>query len=146
MKNIISGNLQKKQNKCGGNTQYLRHSGSLEKYYEPANSYFRKQNFCHSEDFEKLQNLCHSEGLEKCYEFMNSYFSCYSKSVNADKKPIEMDRFRISGTRIKRISASPYILCSCLSGMTQLSRSFLSRMTEKTVINLFAYLPINLSQ
>jgi len=76
------------------------------------------QEFCLSEDFEMLQYLRHSESLEKCYEFTNSYFSCYSESVNADGKPIEMDSFRISGTRIKRISASPYILCSCLSGMT----------------------------
>jgi len=68
---------------------------------------------------ELTKNFCHSESLEKYYEFTNSYFSCYSESVNADGKPIEMDRFRISGARIKRISASPYILCSCLSGMTK---------------------------
>jgi len=38
--NKIKGDIL--QNSC--------HSGSLEKYYEPANSYSRKQNFCHSED------------------------------------------------------------------------------------------------
>jgi len=98
--------------------QYLRHSESLEKYYEPANSYFRMQNFCNPEYYEIFQYLRHSESLEKCYEFTNSYFSCYSESINANENPIKLDRFRISGTRIKRISASPYILCSCLSGMT----------------------------
>jgi len=94
------------------------HSGSLEKYYEPANSYSRKQNFCHSEYCEMSQNFCHSGSLEKYYKLANSYFSCYSESVSTDEKPIKLDRFRISGTRIKQIPASPYILCSCLSGMT----------------------------
>jgi len=83
---------------------------NLEKYYEPANSYFQKQNFCHLKDFEMLQYLRHSESLEKYYEFTNSYFSCYSESVNADGYTIKLNRFRISGTRIKRISASPSIL------------------------------------
>jgi len=92
------------------------------------------QDFCHSEYYEMFQYLRHSESIEKYYEFTNSYFSCYSESINTDEKPINVilnliqdllmlinnqtERFRISGTRIKRISASPYILCSCLSGMT----------------------------
>jgi len=28
--------------------------------------------------------LCHSGSLEKYYEFTNSYFSCYSESINAN--------------------------------------------------------------
>jgi len=38
---------------------------------------------------------CHSESLEKYYEFTNSYFSCYSESINDDEKTIELNRFRI---------------------------------------------------
>jgi len=76
------------------------------------------RNFCYSEYCEMSQNFCHSGSLEKYYKLANSYFSKLPESVNTDEKPIKLDRFRISGTRIKRISASPYILCSCLSGMT----------------------------
>jgi len=49
------------------------------------------QDFCHSEYYEKFQNLRHSESLEKYYELANSYFSCYSESINADEKPNKVD-------------------------------------------------------
>jgi len=39
---------------------------------------------------EATQYFCHSESLEKYYELANSYFSCYSESVNADGKPINV--------------------------------------------------------
>jgi len=45
---------------------------------------------------ELMKDFCHSESLEKYYELANSYFSCYSESINADENPIELDRFRIS--------------------------------------------------
>jgi len=80
------------------------------------------QEFCLSEDFEMLQNPCHSESLEKYYELANSYFSCYSESINADEKQIELDRFRIkSGMTLLRemhLYGMPKKLCSCLYGMT----------------------------
>jgi len=33
----------------------------------------------------------HSESLEKYYELANSYFSCYSESINADEKLHKVD-------------------------------------------------------
>jgi len=72
------------------------------------------------------KDFCHSESLEKCYEFTNSYFSCYSESIDADEKPIKLDRFRIKSGMTKG-------LCSHLSGMTD------------NVKSLFTYPLINLS-
>jgi len=86
------------------------------------------KDFCHSEDFEKFQNLRHSESLEKYYEPANSYFSCYSESVNADGKPIELD---LSSYRLNDLS-------------TYKRKDFTTMKKNKNVKNLFTYLPIHL--
>jgi len=69
-----------------------------------------------------MKDFCHSGSLEKYYEFTNSYFSCYSESIDADEKPIELDRFRIkSGMTLLRkmqLFRTEIKLCSHLSGMT----------------------------
>jgi len=48
-----------------------------------------------------LQNSCHSGSLEKYYAPANSYFSCYSESINIDEKPIELESFRIKSGIVK---------------------------------------------
>jgi len=103
------------------------------------------QDFCYSEYYEMFQYLRHSESIEKYYEFTNSYFSCYSESINADEKTIELDRFRIkSGMTLLRemhLYGMPKKLCSHLSGMTD-NNGLLRRKTPRNdVKNLSSYRP-----
>jgi len=84
-----------------------------------------------------VQDFCHSGSLEKYYEFTNSYFSCYSESVNDDENPIKLNRFRIksgmTSPRKMQLIGTERKHCSCLSGMT-----------EKNIKHLFTHSLINL--
>jgi len=86
----------------------------------------------------------HSESIEKYYEFTNCYFSCYSESVNVDEKPINCIQNSIQNLSNPMVINNQTDRFRIKSGMTRLSNSHLSEMTEKTVKNLFTHSPIHL--
>jgi len=111
-----------------GAVQDYCHSGSLEKYYEFTNSYFRKQNFCHSELDSESKKFC----------VMPCAFSktlTYSKSINANENPIKLDRFRsksgMTSPRKMQLMGTEIKSSSHLSGMTILRDLYQFVMTAK---------------
>jgi len=117
---------------------------------------------------ELTKNFCHSGSLEKYYELANSYFSCYSESINTDEKPInciqnsiqnlsnpmvinnQTDRFRIKSGMTKN-SGLPRSLALPANGFANayrltilaLLRMFALYRNDET--NLSSYPLINLS-
>jgi len=82
-----------------------------------------------SKSEELMKDFCHSESLEKYYEFTNSYFSCYSESINTDEKPINCIQNSIQNLSNPMVINNQTDRFRIKSGMTKKSIPCLSEMT-----------------
>jgi len=92
---------------------------------------------------ELTKNFCHSESLEKYYEFTNSYFSCYSESINTDEKPINCIQNSIQNLSNPMVINNQTNRFRIKSGMTKGLCSYLFGITHNSGLPRSLALPAN---